>query len=118
MASALVSARAQLKDIKPPLTDAEIQDSLWHYWFDVDKTVSWLRKEWEKKGTYQFCFCSVLPHPSPSPLLSSLCASVCESVSLFLVPLAPSSRPEQQLGHENSSSPPLFHVHVRPRVRD
>lgn len=50
MASALPVVREQLKDIKPPISDAEIQDSLWHYWFDVDKASGWLRKEWEKKG--------------------------------------------------------------------
>lgn len=58
MASALPIAREKLKDIKPPISDKEIQDSLWHYWFDVDKTVSWLRKEWEKKGKFKF-------HPPP-----------------------------------------------------
>lgn len=42
--------REQLKDIKPPISDDAIKDSLWHYWFDVEKTASWLRKDWEKKG--------------------------------------------------------------------
>jgi elongation factor 1 alpha-like protein len=60
MISALPIVRARLKEAKVPVTDAEIQDSLWHYWFDIDKTVSWLKKEWEKKGE---CF-----PPSPSPL--------------------------------------------------
>lgn len=50
MESALPVAREKLKDIKPPISDDAIRDSLWHYWFDVDKTVAWLRKEWEKKG--------------------------------------------------------------------
>lgn len=61
MASALPAARAQLKDLKPPISDAEIQDSLWHYWFDVEKSVAWLRKDWEKKGEFECSF----PH-SPS----------------------------------------------------
>lgn len=39
-----------LKDIKPPLSDSAIADSLWHYYFDVEKATSWLRKDWEKKG--------------------------------------------------------------------
>ena len=45
-------ARALLKDVKPPISDNAIADSLWHYWFDVDKAVAWLRKDWEKKGTF------------------------------------------------------------------
>jgi len=45
-------ARALLKDVKPPISDTAIADSLWHYWFDVDKSVAWLRKDWEKKGTF------------------------------------------------------------------
>jgi elongation factor 1 alpha-like protein len=69
MASALPVARAQLKDLKPPISDAAIQDSLWHYWFDVDKTVAWLRKDWEKKGTFGV----ILPLP-PSPSLESTTA--------------------------------------------
>lgn len=50
MITALPIARAQLKDVKPPISDSAIADSLWHYWFDVDKAVGWLRKDWEKKG--------------------------------------------------------------------
>ena len=45
-------ARALLKDDKPPISDTAIADSLWHYWFDVDKAVAWLRKDWEKKGMF------------------------------------------------------------------
>jgi len=44
------AARALLADVKPPISDAAIADSLWHYWFDVEKAVGWLRKDWEKKG--------------------------------------------------------------------
>lgn len=62
MESALPLVREKLKDIKPPISDDAIRDSLWHYWFDVDKTVTWLRKEWEKKGKF-------IP-PPPSPILS------------------------------------------------
>jgi elongation factor 1 alpha-like protein len=43
-------AKTLLKDIKPPIQDEAIIDALWHYWFDVEKAVSYLRKEWEKKG--------------------------------------------------------------------
>jgi elongation factor 1 alpha-like protein len=47
-------ARALLKDVKPPISDNAIADSLWHYWFDVEKAVAWLRRDWEKKGTSTF----------------------------------------------------------------
>ncbi|KAK4684503.1 hypothetical protein P7C73_g5670, partial [Tremellales sp. Uapishka_1] len=50
MNTSLPIARALLKDIKPSLSDDAIADSLWHYYFDVDKAVGWLRKEWERKG--------------------------------------------------------------------
>ena len=50
MATSLPIARQLLSDLKPPLPDSAIFDSLWHYWFDVDKSVTWLRKDWEKKG--------------------------------------------------------------------
>ncbi|ORX33788.1 hypothetical protein BD324DRAFT_643762 [Kockovaella imperatae] len=51
MATALPIARQLLSDLKPTIPDSAIFDSLWHYWFDVDKAVSWLRKDWEKKGS-------------------------------------------------------------------
>jgi len=54
-------ARALLKDVKPPISDTAIADSLWHYWFDVDKSVAWLRKDWEKKGTFPL----LIPHYTP-----------------------------------------------------
>lgn len=50
MATSMPIARALLKDCKPPISDESIADSLWHYWFDVEKAVGWLRKDWEKKG--------------------------------------------------------------------
>lgn len=50
MKTSMPIARAMLKDIKPPFSDAAIADSLWHYYFDVEKATSWLRKDWEKKG--------------------------------------------------------------------
>ena len=52
LATSMPIARALLKDVKPPISDTAIADSLWHYWFDVDKAVAWLRKDWEKKGTF------------------------------------------------------------------
>ncbi|KAI9887732.1 MAG: Hsp70 suppressor, GTPase facilitates ribosomal subunit dissociation [Watsoniomyces obsoletus] len=30
----------------PPLSDKEIQDSLWYYYYDVGKTVHWLQGVW------------------------------------------------------------------------
>nr|XP_019042466.1 elongation factor 1 alpha-like protein [Kwoniella bestiolae CBS 10118]OCF21396.1 elongation factor 1 alpha-like protein [Kwoniella bestiolae CBS 10118] len=59
MASAMPIARNALKDIKPPISDDAIADSLWHYWFDVEKAVHWLRTDYEKKGE--------APHPSLRP---------------------------------------------------
>ncbi|WWC69235.1 uncharacterized protein I206_103172 [Kwoniella pini CBS 10737] len=50
MASAMPVARNALKDLKPPITDDAIADSLWHYWFDVEKAVAWLKQDHEKKG--------------------------------------------------------------------
>ncbi|ORY28311.1 P-loop containing nucleoside triphosphate hydrolase protein [Naematelia encephala] len=49
MATSMPIARALLQDVKPPIADAAIADSLWHYWFDVEKAVTWLRKDWERK---------------------------------------------------------------------
>ena len=39
MQDGLVKARALLGD---GFTDAEIRDSLWHYYYDVEKTVNYL----------------------------------------------------------------------------
>ncbi|WVF71966.1 hypothetical protein IAT40_006776 [Kwoniella sp. CBS 6097] len=50
MATALPIARSLLKDVRPPISDDAIADSLWHYWFDVEKTVGWLKSDAEKKG--------------------------------------------------------------------
>ncbi|WVR05363.1 hypothetical protein IAU60_002377 [Kwoniella sp. DSM 27419] len=50
MATAMPIARSLLKGIKPPIPDETIADSLWHYWFDVDKAVSWLKQDAERKG--------------------------------------------------------------------
>jgi elongation factor 1 alpha-like protein len=68
-------ARALLKDVKPPISDTAIADSLWHYWFDVDKAVAWLRKDWEKKGTFSSSHSSLhLPSHLGSSILSmSIC---------------------------------------------
>ena len=42
-------AKALLSDLKPPVSDDAIAAALWHYWFDVDKAVTYLRKDWEKR---------------------------------------------------------------------
>ncbi|WVQ78520.1 hypothetical protein IAT38_000606 [Cryptococcus sp. DSM 104549] len=65
MAKALPIARAQLKDLKPPISDDAIADSLWHYWFDVEKSVTWLRQDWQKKGEAPPPF--ILPTPDQKP---------------------------------------------------
>lgn len=69
MASALPVVRAELKDLKPPISDQAIQDSLWHYWFDVEKTISWLKKDWEKKGkSVSSHLPATLAHMPPIPM--------------------------------------------------
>jgi elongation factor 1 alpha-like protein len=50
MATSFPIAKTLLKDIRPPISDDAIYDALYHYWFDVDKAVNWLKKDWEKKG--------------------------------------------------------------------
>ncbi len=40
MDESVVAARKRLGD---GFSDQEIRDSLWHYYYDVDKTVSWLQ---------------------------------------------------------------------------
>ncbi|GFZ45813.1 Elongation factor 1 alpha-like protein [Saitozyma sp. JCM 24511] len=67
MITAMPIARALLKDVRPPISDDAIADSLWHYWFDVDKAVTWLRKDWEKKGASASPPDHILPTPAQSP---------------------------------------------------
>ncbi|WRT67352.1 uncharacterized protein IL334_004323 [Kwoniella shivajii] len=65
MASAMPIARSALKDFKPPISDDAIADSLWHYWFDVEKAVGWLKQDHEKKGEAPPC--SLQPTPKEQP---------------------------------------------------
>lgn len=60
MISAMTAARPLLKDIKPPVSDDKLYEALYHYWFDVDKSVAYLKREWEKKGQSCFLIASVL----------------------------------------------------------
>ena len=69
-------ARALLKDVKPPISDTAIADSLWHYWFDVDKAVAWLRKDWEKKGMFTPLFLPYTSHHFTLGAASYLCLPV------------------------------------------
>ena len=55
MALSLSIATPLLADLRPPISDAQIQESLWYYYFDVDKTVAYLRRE-RAKGE-----CGVFP---------------------------------------------------------
>ncbi len=48
MALSLSIAKPLLSDLKPPIPDEKIQESLWYYYFDVEKCVNYLRKEREK----------------------------------------------------------------------
>ncbi|KAJ9105169.1 hypothetical protein QFC19_003629 [Naganishia cerealis] len=41
-------AKPLLADLQPPIPDDSIRESLWHYYFDVDKAVNYLRKERQK----------------------------------------------------------------------
>lgn len=41
-------AKPLLADLQPPIPDDSIRESLWHYFFDVDKAVTYLRKERQK----------------------------------------------------------------------
>lgn len=45
MALSLSVAKPLLADMKPPLTDDAIMESLWYYYFDVDKTVNYLKAQ-------------------------------------------------------------------------
>jgi hypothetical protein len=45
MALSLSIAKPLLADLRPPISDAQIQESLWYYYFDVDKTVAYLKRE-------------------------------------------------------------------------
>ena len=38
--------REALLDDVPGVTDKEIEDSLWHYYYDIDKSVTYLRSLW------------------------------------------------------------------------
>ena len=44
LAAGTVAVRAELGD-DFPATDQEIQDSLWHYYYDIAKTVTYLKSE-------------------------------------------------------------------------
>jgi elongation factor 1 alpha-like protein len=44
LAAGTVAVRAELDD-GFPATDQEIQDSLWHYYYDIAKTVTYLKSE-------------------------------------------------------------------------
>ncbi|WVQ71889.1 hypothetical protein IAR50_001431 [Cryptococcus sp. DSM 104548] len=50
LSKAMAVAKNLLKDIKPPIPDDDIADSVWHYWFDGEKAAAWLRSDREKKG--------------------------------------------------------------------
>ncbi|KAJ9124150.1 hypothetical protein QFC22_000947 [Naganishia vaughanmartiniae] len=41
-------AKPLLADLQPPIPDVSIREALWHYYFDVEKAVNYLRKERQK----------------------------------------------------------------------
>jgi hypothetical protein len=69
MATGTLAVRDALGPNVPGITDAEIREALWHYYYDVGKTVTWLldsRIEMKatdkgksgkkkKKGGFHFC---------------------------------------------------------------
>lgn len=56
MAQGTLEVRQLLQSESPPIkvTDEEIWESLWHYYYDVDKTVGYLRSE---SGLHAFGGC-------------------------------------------------------------
>jgi elongation factor 1 alpha-like protein len=46
LSAGTVAVRAELGD-SFPVTDQEIQDSLWHYFYDIAKTVAYLKSEFK-----------------------------------------------------------------------
>ncbi|WVN86636.1 uncharacterized protein L203_101804 [Cryptococcus depauperatus CBS 7841] len=65
MAKAIPIVRNLLKDIKPPIADDAIADSLWHYWFDAEKAAAWLRQDREKQGEAPPLY--LVPTPAQEP---------------------------------------------------
>jgi len=45
MALSLSVAKPLLADLKPSVTDEAIQESLWYYFFDVEKTVNYIKAQ-------------------------------------------------------------------------
>lgn len=41
--------RGQLPQGSEHITDKQIQEALWHYYYDIDKSVSYLQKEYMAK---------------------------------------------------------------------
>lgn len=57
MSLSLSLAKQLLSHLTPPIKDQEIKESLWHYFFDVDKTVAYLEKQ-RSKGEFGVTFLS------------------------------------------------------------
>jgi hypothetical protein len=53
-------AKSLLGDLK--ISDDELKDSLWHYWFDAEKAVNWLKAQQVKKtkgmSDFPFLLCA------------------------------------------------------------
>lgn len=48
MAVSFGIAKSLLGDLK--VSDDDVKDSLWHYWFDAEKAVNWLKAQNAKKS--------------------------------------------------------------------
>ncbi|KAI9672980.1 MAG: Hsp70 suppressor, GTPase facilitates ribosomal subunit dissociation [Caeruleum heppii] len=51
MRDCVSQVRQRLEIDAPQIADKDIEDSLWHYYYDVDKTLAWLKKQHLGKGT-------------------------------------------------------------------
>ncbi|ODN83415.1 hypothetical protein L202_01557 [Cryptococcus amylolentus CBS 6039] len=67
LSKAMAVAKNLLKDVKPPIPDGEIADSVWHYWFDGEKAAAWLRSDREKKGEAPPSYLQPTPRQNPRP---------------------------------------------------
>lgn len=50
MRKGTIAVRAQLPDNAKHVTDEQIHESLWHYYYDVEQSVAYLVKKFGKKA--------------------------------------------------------------------
>ncbi|EIW70184.1 hypothetical protein TREMEDRAFT_71549 [Tremella mesenterica DSM 1558] len=109
MATSMPIAKAFLKDIRPPISDDAIAQSLWHYWFDVDKAVTWLRKDWEKKGQpipIELLPCPGGPRQRPHRPSHSVTTSAAPDSAMKNLSINTTSSQSSSSTHETEVTPP------------